>query len=271
MNKQILYWGDKIEVKNIDIKLNNLLKWGFVPAQDYLINPSFTDFGNVCNYDSWNLDGSFVSDYCPYEGFDVKNQKHGFRLKASLIHDSVHLFGWYDEVWGEYTMVKPKTNNWGFVTPVFDKSNVKSEISKIKNSRLVQFENDNPKGVLYLLKANQYTKIGISIRPLDRQKNIGTKLPFTSEVLRHYLFDKKDLKLVESRLHNFFAKKRTNGEWFKLSDDDVLFIDFLVETGRTPKTFFEYKNYDKFIKYKNYKSNLAEIRKQCLKSAFPKV
>lgn len=267
MNGYTFYLGEKIEVQNIDIKLNNLLKWGFIPVNEELFYSNVNNYDNVSNFRNWELDGSFVSDYCPYQGDEMKNTKHEFTLKADIVNDSIQLYAWYDEVWAEYAITEAKTkhyNNFSFTTPLFDKLRVESEIKKIKDSRLVRFEKDNPKGVVYLLKGLEYTKIGISIRPLDRQKNIGTKLPFNTQVIRHYVLDKKYLKTFERGLHSFFKSKRTNGEWFKLCDDDILFIDFLVSTRRMPKKSFEYQQNDKFLSYKKLINGLREIKEHAI-------
>ena len=70
-------------------------------------------------------------------------------------------------------------------------------------------------------------------------------------VLRHYIFDKLDLPVIEKRFHTFFALKRSNGEWFKLSNDDVTFIDYCVSVRGIPTRRFDYLKDKLFLDFKD--------------------
>lgn len=81
-------------------------------------------------------------------------------------------------------------------------------------------------GFVYLLKSptNAY-KIGRSKNPQDRIKTFGVKLPFEVEYLA--IIPAQDMCSLEAELHQRFADKRINGEWFALTDNDIAYIKSL--------------------------------------------
>ena len=78
---------------------------------------------------------------------------------------------------------------------------------------------DRPQGVVYLLQAGHYYKIGKAIDLRKRVRQIELKLPYPVEVI-HSIEAFHPYK-AEQHWHNRFADKRTNGEWFVLTDEDV--------------------------------------------------
>jgi len=48
---------------------------------------------------------------------------------------------------------------------------------------------------------------------------LGTKLPFSTELI--YFFPCDDAREAEKLLHEKFADKRINGEWFNLNNDEI--------------------------------------------------
>lgn len=78
-------------------------------------------------------------------------------------------------------------------------------------------------GYVYLIQSEmgQY-KIGKS-RQLDKRiKLFSVKLPFKTEMI-HYFYT-KTMTQDETFLHDRFSEKRTNGEWFDLTTEDVEYI-----------------------------------------------
>lgn len=75
-------------------------------------------------------------------------------------------------------------------------------------------------GFVYVLKAhdNLY-KIGHSADPNDRQRTFNVKLPFPVEF--DLLIPVSNMRELERALHKHFEHKAVNGEWFKLSTDDI--------------------------------------------------
>jgi hypothetical protein len=68
-------------------------------------------------------------------------------------------------------------------------------------------------GYVYILKAEQYSKIGRTKTPDDRIKTLAIQLPFPVEL--HELIACDDEVEAERALHEKYAAYRCNGEWFK--------------------------------------------------------
>lgn len=82
-------------------------------------------------------------------------------------------------------------------------------------------------GFVYLLKSDKgFWKIGRTQDPESRGKTFGIQLPF--EVEFECLIKTENMLATETELHEKFAGKRTNGEWFDLSPDDVAYIKGLA-------------------------------------------
>lgn len=77
-------------------------------------------------------------------------------------------------------------------------------------------------GYVYVISGGGYCKIGKAKDPDARIKGLGTKLPF---VLRRLLVvPANDYTVLERELHEHFADKRAEGEWFTLTPADVDWI-----------------------------------------------
>ena len=74
-------------------------------------------------------------------------------------------------------------------------------------------------GWIYVLKGDRYYKIGQAVCIDNRLKQIEPKMPFPTELVHSFEVD--DMNITEKELHEHFADKRTNGEWFALTEDDV--------------------------------------------------
>lgn len=76
-------------------------------------------------------------------------------------------------------------------------------------------------GYVYLIGTPTFRwyKIGKSITPDVRIKNIGVLLPFKIEVLG--IWRAADHTMLESCLHEKYAESRVNGEWFSFSKKEV--------------------------------------------------
>ena len=84
--------------------------------------------------------------------------------------------------------------------------------SKYKN-------NEKPnKGYVYIIRINQYYKIGQTTNP---EKRFGeyTKLMHEPETICCVYCD--NYIKIEKELHKMFSDKNTNGEWFILSDKEL--------------------------------------------------
>ena len=74
-------------------------------------------------------------------------------------------------------------------------------------------------GYVYLLKGGPYYKIGLSNNVTRRIEEISPKLPFETELI--CTIATEDMYELEAFLHEMFADKRANGEWFELDETDV--------------------------------------------------
>ena len=82
-----------------------------------------------------------------------------------------------------------------------------------------------------MLKMGPYFKIGISSNVQNRIKRLtATALPYETSLVCLIKFDTKGPALkLENSLHKRFADKRMNGEWFRLSPDDIEYIKSLAK------------------------------------------
>lgn len=77
-------------------------------------------------------------------------------------------------------------------------------------------------GKVYLLHGEdtKWFKIGITLSLKSRVRQLGANAPFPVTLIASY--DAADAIGDERKWHTKFSPKRTRGEWFELSDDDVL-------------------------------------------------
>jgi len=64
-------------------------------------------------------------------------------------------------------------------------------------------------------------KIGRTTTPKNRTSLLGVLAPFPVELMHLFTCSGEEASEIESALHNKFADKRTNGEWFNLTSDDL--------------------------------------------------
>ena len=74
-------------------------------------------------------------------------------------------------------------------------------------------------GIVYLLKAGPFFKIGKTVDFEKRLGQIKLQLPYSVEVV--HKIQAANLSHVENYWHRRFASRRQNGEWFVLTDVDV--------------------------------------------------
>lgn len=75
---------------------------------------------------------------------------------------------------------------------------------------------------LYLIKCQQFYKIGIAVDVENRLAQLATGNPFPLEVEIVYEFD--NAEYVERALHQRYQDARQRGEWFSLSYQDTVDI-----------------------------------------------
>ncbi len=106
------------------------------------------------------------------------------------------------------------------------------EIARRKQQELRQQEKrsrtKNRAGYVYLIQSDTgYYKIGRTKNPDNRLETFKVTLPFAVEYLTTMY--SLDMYALERQLHEHFANKRVDGEWFALDELDV---QYLKELGR---------------------------------------
>lgn len=76
--------------------------------------------------------------------------------------------------------------------------------------------------MIYIIQADCYYKIGISDDPEKRLLQVSTGCPIPPTILATFKTkSRKQDEMLEYKAHKKFSKKRTNGEWFLLSEDEL--------------------------------------------------
>src|SRR5688572_19924917 len=96
-------------------------------------------------------------------------------------------------------------------------------------------------GSVYVLKCGSRYKIGISVNPQQRLKQIQCLWPEPITLIHQ--IRSPSYKPIERQLHHRFADKRRRGEWFELSDEDLSYIRSLDVDGLTPAQARDKKAY----------------------------
>lgn len=99
-------------------------------------------------------------------------------------------------------------------------SGVELTNEQIQNIMEIEVPTVKQKGFVYILKAdNGFTKIGKTTNPEKRIFHFTTRMPL--ELKLECLIESEDYNELERELHERFSDKRTRGEWFELSEDDI--------------------------------------------------
>lgn len=104
-----------------------------------------------------------------------------------------------------------------------DRDVIKSLTEKIRLEKIEQWLScKQVPGYIYLVKGLYETptyKIGYSKTPKKRIRKFDVVLPFPIETT--HLIKTDHMKAVEAYLHDKYKDRRSNGEWFELTPDDV--------------------------------------------------
>lgn len=74
-------------------------------------------------------------------------------------------------------------------------------------------------GFVYIAESGGVYKIGMTKNPQKRMSQISPLLPHPINII--HVREVDDCSRAESFLHEKYASKRLNGEWFALSEDDI--------------------------------------------------
>jgi len=80
----------------------------------------------------------------------------------------------------------------------------------------------NETGTVYVIRSKYGCKIGSTKNIKSRRQLFAVKLPFSWELV--YQAECENYRDIERELHQHFADKRLNGEWFDLDETDIEYI-----------------------------------------------
>lgn len=104
---------------------------------------------------------------------------------------------------------------------------MKIAVAKLDKFMKAEMRASASHGYVYLVQSPTGSyKIGRTKDPDNRMKTFSVKLPF--EVDYVCVIETGDMYALERNLHQQYATKRVNGEWFMLDTTDVNFIKSLV-------------------------------------------
>lgn len=105
---------------------------------------------------------------------------------------------------------------------------------------------------LYVLKAGDYFKVGITQNLSKRIKQIQTGCPLKISRVYYYVLDTKQEALeLEKEIHTFLSKISTSGEWFLMQDGFFYDIESFVKV--------KYKDLTKFFNIYYESDNKREM------------
>jgi hypothetical protein len=127
---------------------------------------------------------------------------------------------------------------------LFEKQNKSFPFGELKNYIYQEFLRERQKhkpaknGYVYIMSYTKapdfkHYKIGRSKRPLSRTKYLSTHSAFPNKLL--HLIKCEDMAKAEAFFHAKFCKKRLNGEWFELDNNDLAYLKGFSKIGFIPK------------------------------------
>ncbi len=84
-------------------------------------------------------------------------------------------------------------------------------------------------GFVYVMRCNEFYKIGISKNPTKRLEQISPLMPYKIELI--HTIATENMKELESFLHEQLAHCRVNGEWFDLSVNELCALLNMPQAG----------------------------------------
>jgi hypothetical protein len=87
-------------------------------------------------------------------------------------------------------------------------------------------------GFTYILESDLGFKIGMTKNIQDRNKIFEVKIPFQWSYKR--IFSLERYKDMEKMLHELFESKKIYGEWFNLTEKDLILAEQLYEKLNRP-------------------------------------
>lgn len=122
-----------------------------------------------------------------------------------------------------WTEIREKTDSFYSLHSDKDIKQMEEHADKRRQQRYLQdrerYVDRKKAGYVYLLHHDGLYKIGITTKLSRRLTQIGTKMPHEVTLIHSIKTD--DIVGLETLLHERYATKRMNGEWFALCEEDV--------------------------------------------------
>lgn len=151
----------------------------------------------------------------------------GINYAMRLFRDAEIAFEYrYDELTDYATQVCVRL--FTELPPLIRRAEAEARTPKQTGRTSMRISPDRPTmpGFVYLIQSPTTAyKIGRTKNPRNRMKTFGIQLPFEVEYV--CLIETNDMIGLEKELHERYANKRVNGEWFELSPHDVAEIKSL--------------------------------------------
>ena len=91
---------------------------------------------------------------------------------------------------------------------------------------MIKTETECKEGYVYIMRIHDLCKIGISVNPVRRERQMNSHSPYkVEEGFVSCWFD--DAKKYESILHRKYIKNNDHGEWFKINYENA--VSFLTK------------------------------------------
>lgn len=111
---------------------------------------------------------------------------------------------------------------------------------------------DSP-GYIYIIRCEQYHKIGIAKDPRQRAKGIQTDNPFKIHLVKsRYIVS---CRMNERYIHDLLFDKNVRGEWFLLNDGEVKILESMIDSIEEPEPI---KNATKKLSSPKYRTLLTK-------------
>lgn len=106
----------------------------------------------------------------------------------------------------------------GFIEEMLKNDAIKLKMTKQLS---LMYEDEKKEDYLYIIKNNEYYKIGYSSNFSKRIKSYKTHLGGVELV---YLTKQYNCFELENEIHDMFTHKRLTGEWFELDEEELIEI-----------------------------------------------
>jgi len=107
-------------------------------------------------------------------------------------------------------------------------NNIAIITSRKKDEKRKKLNNDDRKsGYVYLIKCQKYYKIGCATNVSNRMNVFTVEMPFKFKLIKKWKAD--NMYISEKLLHKKYKDKKVNGEWFNLTDNDIVMIGTIMK------------------------------------------